>query len=46
MKSKNDDLQKSLMKIGEAIYSQQQSNSSDSNQSETVDGEGEKKEEK
>jgi len=47
MKAKNDELQKSLMKIGEAIYSQQQSNSGDSNSSEqTVDGEGEKKEEK
>jgi len=47
MKAKNDELQKSLMKIGEAIYSQQQSSSGDSNSSEqTVDGEGEKKEEK
>jgi molecular chaperone DnaK len=47
MKSKYDELQKSLMKIGEAIYSQQQSSSSDSKpEGETVDGEGEKKEEK
>lgn len=47
MKSKYDELQKSLMKIGEAIYSQQQSSSSESKpEGETVDGEGEKKEEK
>jgi len=44
MKSKNDELQKALMKIGEAIYSQQQSQSSSSE--ENVDGSGEKKEEK
>merc|ERR1712187_26860 len=46
MKNKYDELQKSLMKIGEAIYSQQQSSSSDKPEGETVDGEGEKKEEK
>jgi len=45
MKAKNDELQKSLMKIGEAIYSQQQTSSGDSG--ETVDGQSEdKKEEK
>merc|ERR1712141_667295 len=44
MKSKNDELQKALMKIGEAIYLQQQSQSSSSE--ENVDGSGEKKEEK
>lgn len=43
MKAKNDELQKVLMKIGEAIYSQQQSSSSSSE--ETVDGDGEKKDE-
>merc|ERR1712198_630900 len=37
MKQKNDELQKVLMKIGEAIYSQQQSSSS-SDSGETVDG--------
>merc|ERR1719410_2403612 len=41
MKEKNDELQKVLMKIGEAIYSQQQSSSSSSD--ETVDGDSEKK---
>jgi len=46
MKAKNDELQKSLMKIGEAIYSQQQSDSGSKPEGETVDGEGEKKEEK
>merc|ERR1712062_684486 len=46
MKTKYDELQKSLMKIGEAIYSQQQSSSSDKPEGETVDGEGENKEEK
>lgn len=45
MKSKNDELQKVLMKIGEQIYNQQQSSSS-SDSGESVDGEGEKKEEK
>jgi len=41
MKNKYDELQKSLMKIGEAIYSQQQSSSSESKpEGETVDGEG------
>jgi len=45
MKSKNDELQKVLMKIGEAIYSQQQSSSS-SDSGETVDGDSEKKDEK
>jgi molecular chaperone DnaK len=44
MKSRNDELQKVLMKIGEAIYSQQQSSSS-SDSSETVDGDSEKKDE-
>jgi len=44
MKAKNDELQKVLMKIGEAIYSQQQSQSSSSE--ETVDGDSEKKDEK
>jgi len=43
MKAKNDELQKSLMKIGEAIYSQQQSSSGDSG--ETVDGQSEEKKE-
>merc|ERR1719420_2659832 len=44
MKSKNDELQKVLMKIGEAIYSQQQSSSSSSEEnSETVDGDADKK---
>jgi len=46
MKSKNDELQKVLMKIGEAIYSQQQSSSSsseNSENSETVDGDADKK---
>merc|ERR1711920_356713 len=42
MKEKNDELQKCLMKIGEAIYSKQQSQSSSSE--ENVDGSGEKKE--
>jgi molecular chaperone DnaK len=46
MKSKNDELQKVLMKIGEQIYNQQQSSSSSDNSGESVDGEGEKKEEK
>merc|ERR1719183_1773913 len=45
MKSKNDELQKVLMKIGEQIYNQQQSSSSSDNSGESVDGEGEKKEE-
>merc|ERR1719379_1915607 len=46
MKSKNDELQKVLMKIGEAIYSQQQSSSSSSSESsETVDGDAENKKE-
>merc|ERR1719384_896274 len=41
MKSKNDELQKVLMKIGEAIYANQQSQSSDSSsQEEPVDGQG------
>jgi len=46
MKTKHEELQKVLMKIGEAVYSSQQSSSSDSSQDqgETVDGEGEKKE--
>jgi len=44
MKQKNDELQKVLMKIGEAIYSQQQSSSSSSEEnSETVDGDADKK---
>merc|ERR1711879_825350 len=45
MKEKNDELQKVLMKIGEAIYSQQQSSSSGSeeNSGETVDGDADKK---
>jgi len=46
MKTKNDELQKVLMKIGEAIYSQQQSSSSSSDSSdssETVDGDADKK---
>jgi len=45
MKQKNDELQKVLMKIGEAIYSQQQSSSSGSeeNSGETVDGDADKK---
>lgn len=38
MKAKNDELQKVLMKIGEAIYSNTQSSSSSSENSETVDG--------
>jgi len=46
MKEKNDELQKCLMKIGEAIYSQQQSSSSQESSDSGVDGEGEKKEEK
>jgi molecular chaperone DnaK len=47
MKQKNDELQKVLMKIGEAIYSQQQSSSSSSEEnSETVDGDADKKEDK
>jgi molecular chaperone DnaK len=46
MKAKNDELQKVLMKIGEAIYSQQQnSSSSSSDSSETVDGDAENKKE-
>lgn len=45
MKTKNDELQKAMMKIGEAIYSNQQ-NSSSEQSSADVDGEGEKKEEK
>merc|ERR1719474_180332 len=46
MKQKNDELQKVLMKIGEAIYSQQQSSSSSSEEnSETVDGDAENKKE-
>lgn len=46
MKTKNDELQKVLMKIGEAIYSQQQSSSSSSSDSsETVDGDAENKKE-
>jgi len=46
MKTKNDELQKVLMKIGEAIYSQQQSSSSSSSDSsETVDGDAESKKE-
>jgi len=46
MKAKNDELQKVLMKIGEAIYSQQQSSSSSSSDSsETVDGDAENKKE-
>merc|ERR1719462_307786 len=45
MKQKNDELQKVLMKIGEAIYSQQQSTSSGSENSETVDGDADKKKE-
>merc|ERR1712079_945030 len=44
MKAKNDELQKVLMKIGEAIYANQQSQSSSSE--ETVDGDSEKKDEK
>jgi len=45
MKSKNDELQKVLMKIGEAIYANQQSQSSSSDdssnsQEEPVDGQG------
>jgi len=46
MKSKNDELQKVLMKIGEAIYSQNQNASSSSESSETVDGDADKKEDK
>jgi len=46
MKTKNDELQKVLMKIGEAIYSQQQSSSSSSSDSsETVDGDADSKKE-
>merc|ERR1712228_1161419 len=44
MKEKNDELQKCLMKIGEAIYSKQQTDSSSSENKEDVQGEGEKKE--
>jgi len=47
MKSRHEELSKVLMKIGEAVYANSQNTSSgDSNQSETVDGEGDKKEEK
>lgn len=47
MKARHEELSKVLMKIGEAVYANSQNNSSgDSNQGETVDGEGEKKEEK
>jgi len=44
MKARHEELSKVLMKIGEAIYSQQQSQSSSSE--ETVDGDSEKKDEK
>lgn len=42
MKTKNDELQKALMKIGEAIYANQQSQSSESSSQEEppVDGQG------
>jgi len=47
MKARHEELSKVLMKIGEAVYANSQNTSSgDSNQSETVDGEGDKKEEK
>jgi len=42
MKSKNDELQKVLMKIGEAVYSQNQSKSETQSQ-DPVDGDGEQK---
>jgi len=45
MKEKNDELQKCLMKIGEAIYSKQQSESSSGSSDQNVDGEGESKKE-
>eukprot|EP00494_Astrolonche_serrata_P006821 UN06846 len=50
MKTKNEELQKLLMKIGEAVYANQQSSqssqsseSTEEQKSETVDGEGEQK---
>lgn len=44
MKTKNEELQKLLMKIGEAVYANQQNQSqSTENKEETVDGEGEQK---
>jgi len=44
MKARHEELSKVLMKIGEAVYANSQNTSS--NQGETVDGEGDKKEEK
>jgi len=46
MKEKNDELQKTLMKIGEQIYNNSSSTSSSDSTEQNVDGEGEKKEEK
>jgi molecular chaperone DnaK len=47
MKARHEELSKVLMKIGEAVYANSQNTSSgDNNQGETVDGEGDKKEEK
>jgi len=46
MKTKNEELQKVLMKIGEAVYANQQSSSqstTEETKEETVDGEGEQK---
>merc|ERR1739848_980653 len=39
MEGKNKELQKCLMKIGEAVYINQQKNQSQSNEEQTIDGE-------
>jgi len=44
MKTKNEELQKLLMKIGEAVYANSQNNQQQSSNDETVDGQGENKE--